>query len=258
MYKPYRVYKRPDTKSWEFSLTTVCEYLEYDPFLKVKPATEQLKERGILTPAEVSALIKAPIGDPRGCLVMLLGALCGMRRGEIRGLQWEGIDDGMIKICHNWQNEEGLKVPKCGSTREVPKPDSVGTLLDLLYQQAGFPNKGFVLESKQGVPVSNNFIRRTFAFELEGIGIPGAWHGKNAAPAGYINQQKKRNLTCHGLCHTFVTLGRLAGITDLEIQALAGHKDASMMAHYSHASQVLHFVVVREKLERAIGNVAGV
>jgi len=61
--------------------------------------------------------------------------------------------------------------------------------------------------------------------------------------------QVARNLTLHGLRHTFVTLGRLSGIPDLVIQALAGHKSSAMMEHYSHASQVIDFDEARKKLE---------
>jgi hypothetical protein len=43
----------------------------------------------------------------------------------------------------------------------------------------------------------------------------------------------------------------LAGITDLEIQALAGHKDAAMMNYYSHAKQVLDFSVLKDKMEKS-------
>jgi integrase len=68
-----------------------------------------------------------------------------------------------------------------------------------------------------------------------------------------VNEQKRRNLTFHGLRHTFITLGRLAGITDLEIQALAGHRSGAMMENYSHAAQVLDFAAAREKLEKAVG-----
>jgi integrase len=75
---------------------------------------------------------------------------------------------------------------------------------------------------------------------------------EKAPPADYVNEQKQRNLTFHGLRHTFITLGRLAGISDMEIQALAGHKSGAMMERYSHASQVLDYEAAREKLEKAI------
>jgi integrase len=101
--------------------------------------------------------------------------------------------------------------------------------------------------------------------ELAAIGISGTWKGEGAAPAGYVNEQEQRNITMHSLRHTFITLGRLAGISDIEIQALAGHipgamnytpagyQPGAMMERYSHAAQVLDFAAAREKLEKAVG-----
>jgi integrase len=184
-----------------------------------------------------------------------------MRRGEVRGLQWGDIGNGLIQIHHNWVDGEGLKAPKCkgGKAREnsrtVPLPDAVSAVLDIVKQTAfnTAPNT-FVFESlkKNGEPLSNNFFRSGFETELEKIGIPGAWRGKGTAPERYVNKQQFRNLTFHGLRHTFITLGRLAGITDLEIQTLAGHKSGAMMERYSHASQVIDFDTARKKIEKTI------
>ncbi|MDR0524681.1 MAG: site-specific integrase, partial [Spirochaetaceae bacterium] len=209
--------------------------LDFDPFRRIKPAQESPKEKGILVADEVSRLIRAPIQSPARRLAVLLGALCGMRRGEGRGLQWDEIRDGYINICQNWQDMEGVKNPKWGSSRTVPIPSSVSAALAEVRK--GSAGTGFVLESpkKAGVPVSTNFFRYALREELAAIGIS-------------AEEQKRRNITFHSLRHTFITLGRLAGISDLEIQALAGHKSAEMMAHYSHAGQVLDFTAAREKL----------
>jgi integrase len=104
----------------------------------------------------------------------------------------------------------------------------------------------------EGKPLCRGFFEKAYKRELESIGVPGKWKGAEVAPEGYVNEQEKRNLTFHGLRHTFVTHGRLAGISDLEIQALAGHKSSAMTAHYSHAKQVIDFNQTREKLEAAI------
>jgi integrase len=90
-------------------------------------------------------------------------------------------------------------------------------------------------------PLSAKYFQRALAGELCAIGIPG-------------DEQKRRNLTFHGLRHTYITLGRLAGISDMEIQALAGHRSGAMMERYSHASQVLDFAAARGKLERAVAD----
>jgi integrase len=100
----------------------------------------------------------------------------------------------------------------------------------------------FVIQSlrRRGEPVSAKYFDHAVKGELATIGIP-------------LAEQKARNLTFHGLRHTFVTLGRLAGLTDAEIQALAGHADGRMMENYSHADQVIDFAAMREKLERKTG-----
>ena len=214
------------------------EDLDWDPFKKIKDAPENPKEKGVLTVDEVSRVVNTPIKNPASRLSFLLGVFCGMRRGEARGLQWEDIKDGVIRLCHNWHDLEGIKAPKWGSGRIVPVPALVQEALSMVR---GAGATGFVLESPDfaGRPVSNNFFRYALRKELAAAGIP-------------AEEQRRRNITFHSLRHTFVTLGRLAGISDFEIQALAGHKDAAMMNRYSHAEQVLDLAAAKEKLERAL------
>ena len=50
--------------------------------------------------------------------------------------------------------------------------------------------------------------------------------------------------------HTFVTLARMAGVPDITVQALAGHKSAEMMNRYSHAAQVIDFEETWKRLEK--------
>ncbi|MDR1618462.1 MAG: tyrosine-type recombinase/integrase [Treponema sp.] len=243
------------------------EELDHNPFENIGKAPDVRKEKGILTPAEVSRLIHAPVTDPHGRLAVLLGLLCGLRMGEVRGLLWGDIGNGVIIVKHNYIDEDGLKAPKCGSTGTVPIPESVRTAIEEVRRISQNPAPdALVMESLEcpGQPFSKTHFEKALARELEAIGIPGKWRplphpGKKLTaeemkpPEGYVNEQRRRNLTFHGLRHTFITLGRLAGISDLEIQALARHKSAAMMERYSHASQVLDFTAAREKLEKATG-----
>jgi integrase len=219
------------------------EELDRDPFRNIKEAPESTREKGILSPAEVSRIIAAPSPDPRSRLAVLLGLLCGLRRGEVRGLRWRDIASRIITVCNNYQEREGLKAPKCGSNRRVPVPGSVQAALDTVYSLFGSPGPeeyvmaGLITPDK---PLSTKYFQRALAGELRIIGIPD-------------DEQKRRNLTFHGLRHTYITLGRLAGITDMEIQALAGHKSAGMMERYSHPAQILDYAAALEKLEKAVG-----
>jgi len=235
------------------------EKIPSDPFLNIKDAAHVGKEKGVLTPAEVSALIQSEVKNQRWRLAILLGCLCGLRRGEIRGLQWGDIGDGIITVRHNWVDGEGLKPPKCGSERVVPFTGSVKKMIDLVYNTSRNTSpQTFIFEQidKPGIPVAEKFFRHSLDRELSLIGIPGEWARwkKEKQPEGYENKQKQRNITFHSLRHTYITLSRLAGITDVEIQALAGHKDGRMMNNYTHAGQVLDFTVAREKLEKAFNS----
>ena len=218
------------------------EELPKDPFRNIKNATESHREKGILSPVEVSRLIQSPVSDPHNRLAVLLGIFCGLRRGEVRGLQWGDIKNGMINIRHNYLENEGLKMPKCGNIRMVPVLQSVQSVLDIIRDLSGNPEPNdFVLHNpiKPDKPFSTKYFQRALANELRAIGIQ-------------EDEQKQRNLTFNGLRHTYVTLGWLAGITDLEIQALAGHKSGAMMERYSPVRQVLDYTTAREKLEKAI------
>jgi integrase len=87
--------------------------------------------------------------------------------------------------------------------------------------------------------MGESFFRNAIKRELESINIT-------------YSEQKERNISFHSLRHSFITLGRLDGISDLEIQAIAGHSTRRMMEHYSHAEKVIDFNAMRNKLDRAV------
>jgi integrase len=237
------------------------EELDKSPFSKIKPLPENPKEKGVLTFAERAKLLNAASTEPLSRLAVLLGLLCGMRRGEVRGLKWGDIDDGLINLTHNFVNVDGLKKPKRGKERIVPYLDIVEKAFEEVRKIATHPApETYVFESleRPGTPMGETFFRNALRRELEGIGIS---NGKKATSnlrlAGtpsVPSEQKKRNLTFHSLRHTFITLSRLEGVlSDLEIQAVAGHSTRRMMEHYSHAEKVIDFKAFREKQDKAVG-----
>ena len=210
-----------------------------DPFRKLGEVSETEKEKGVLTFEERNKLTELPVTDYRTRLVMLLGSYCGLRRGEMRGLQWGDIADGIITVRHNFLNKEGLKQPKCNSTRKVPITAAVQEILNTARKNSfNTSPESYILESPltPGKPLCNNFFRDGVTKELEKIGIT-------------LTKQRERFLTCHSLRHTFITLAQLSGISDVEIRALAGHKSEKVMKKYSHVPQVIDFDKARKKLE---------
>ena len=223
------------------------EDIPSDPFHKLGEVTEIEKEKGVLTFDERELLTTLPITNYKARLAMLLGSYCALRRGEIRGLQWGDIANGIITVQHNYQDKGGLKLPKYKSIRKVTITSAIQDILDYVYKKAIVKKDGveihpspdsyiFVSPKNAKKPVSTNFFRNAVKNELINLGIT-------------VAQQKERFLSPHSLRHTFVTLAQLAGIPDVIIRALAGHKSEQSQRKYSHVPQVINFADVRKRLE---------
>jgi len=211
-----------------------------DPFAGIPRAAHKEKSRGILTPAEIRKLVETPVTDPRSRLAVFLSLYCSMRMGEVRGLQWGDISDGVIHICHNWQEGEGLKPCKCGSEGYVPMPRVVADLVNQVHKIAPLTGPGnFVMSEKPYHPISKETLAKALRGELKTIGIDEP-------------QRKERNIVFHSLRHSFVTACRIAGLTDFETMTLSRHKDVKMLQRYSHGDQALDVRGIGEKLEKSL------
>jgi integrase len=137
--------------------------LEQDPFRNIREAPDMRKEKGVLRPVEVAALIHAPVTDHRGGLLL----------GEVWGLRWGDIGDGVIAVKHNYIDEDGLKAPKCGSTGTVPIPEAAIEEVRRISQNPA-PDI-LVMESLDcpGKPFSKTHLEKALTKELAAIGIPG-------------------------------------------------------------------------------------
>ncbi len=73
-----------------------------DPLRNASKQDETSTPRGVLTLAEVGAIVNLEGEAPRIKAAVLLGALCGLRLGEVRGLQWEDVDfeKRLINVIH--------------------------------------------------------------------------------------------------------------------------------------------------------------
>jgi integrase len=208
-------------------------------FKSVNQLVEEKIEKGILTKDEVIKIINNDIYDTIDRLAILFGLLCGMRLGEVRGMQYGDIKENAIQICHNWQDMEGMKEPVCNSERSVPLPKEINNLIKSIYKNSNPNSLIFPNRDDPTIPRSNGYFRLALARELEYIGID-------------KEEQSKRNITFQSLRHTFVTLGRMAGITDIEIMALAGHKSKISMDRLSHAEKIMDILDANVKIDEFI------
>ncbi len=218
-----------------------------DPLASIERLAERPRERGILSVAEIQKIIALKDESPRVQAGVLLGALCGLRLGECRGLMPGDIDReaGMLTIRHNAIGHEikGPKGSRPGSlrARQVPIPYPV---LDALNRCASVAPSGasFVLwnDADHTRPIHGGTLQAGFKRILAKVGID-----KTAA--------KSRNIVYHGLRHTFVSLQRSNGLPDFIIARMSGHRDVAMLENYSRgADNIVDFGKAREAIERAV------
>lgn len=224
----YRINRALDVIRIPLRYAIIREEINSDPFLRVKPAFENLREKGALTQAEEAALISIQYKDVYKRLCVLLGLSCGMRLGEVRGVCWEDVDfdAGLLHIRHNWQNLEGMKIPKYGSIRDVPLFPHIAKAIKAVGEKSEKSEGLIFLGKGRDVPFSVGYFRKTLIAALENIGIP-------------KEEQVRRNLSFHSLRHSFVSLGKLKGLNDSQMQALSGQKDINTMYKYNHPDQVV-------------------
>lgn len=216
------------------------------------PSVERLKEnpkaRGVLSADEITRAL-AVNEDPRVIAAIALGAFCGLRAGEIRGLQWDAIDEeeSILHVHRNYVSDlEGVKGCKQGSERMVPLPGPALGALRLVraFASAKVKTEGAAFaiynERTPSKPIPVATLERGFRRVLEEIGI-------NA------EERKKRNLVFHGLRHAYVSFCRASGLPDYIVQRLSGHRSSAMLENYSHADRrIVDFTAARESIERAL------
>ncbi|OHE64146.1 MAG: hypothetical protein A2001_11125 [Treponema sp. GWC1_61_84] len=215
-----------------------------DPLQYLDPAdAEPTKDRGTLSLSEINKVIDLPEQSPRLKAAILLGALCGLRMGECRGLQWADVDfdNNRVNIKNNWVcDSEGLKAPKYGSVRTVPLPAEVRAVLEILRELP--PASPFVLANERhpGKAVSVTLFVDGFPKILERIGIS-------------ESERKERNLVYHGLRHAFISHCRAGGVPGYVVQAMAGHSSLEMTDDYSHGDEtIIDFEKYRLQMETAL------
>ena len=215
-----------------------------DPIAIVKKVPETPKERGILGPREIEAIIRAPEADPRIRAAVFLAALAGLRRGELRGLRWGDIDRlGALFISDIMRSIlKRTKRLETGSARTVPLHEAAAKALDEVRKVAPFTEAEdyiFFSIQRRGLPLTGRAFLDGFRRMLNAIGIN-------------EEERRRRNLNLHALRHSFITLARSLGMPDVSVMALSGHKSPEMLTRYSHGAQVLDFQAAREALEKAV------
>jgi integrase len=211
-------------------------------FIKDNPVTIKKKSEII---GSGDAYNKAEIEELYKCLPQLelnwrlyysVAVSCGLRRGELQGLQWEDIDlqKGILHVRHSLAHKKGggfiLKGTKTeGSVREVTISPSLIPLLKR-YREQRFREKDLLQDEWQG----GNYF---FVFANE-FGLP---HYKSYPRTKWIRFLKRNHLRYirpHDLRHTSATFLLSNGIDLKTVSSRLGHSSTRITADiYAHRTK---------------------
>jgi len=197
---------------------------------------ERPKERiAIPTRPEVEELLRSLVNRaPKEHMLCLwnrrvavgLALFCGMRRGEICGLDWGHInfDAGTITIRQSYSLQNGLKAPKTyAGIRDIQAPNVVLQLIRGLWEYRGKPSTGAVI-------VANAPTKRRMPPAM----LWSLWQ-RTAKRAGLADDEGKMKYHFHALRHTAVSLLIAEGLSPVHIRAFIGHANVSTtMNVYAH------------------------
>lgn len=127
------------------------QLLPRNPCDAVKPPRVERQQMSVLDAAATAELLEAARPHPV-FIAILLGVLCGMRRGEICALQWRSVDldTGQLGVSASVEQTSGgcrTKETKSGRARTLALPQMVVTELrrHRIEQASGYSVSGYGL-----------------------------------------------------------------------------------------------------------------
>jgi len=152
---------------------------------------------------------------------VVLGLYYGMRIGEVLGLRWQDIDNGVLLVRGQTLATQQYKArTKGGREREIPVVPQVDAVFRAQrVQQAAdelaarrYERTGFVFTGPSGRALSRSYIRLMLTERLTAAGLERA--------------------TFHSLRHMTATLLRRCGIDEDVRRAILGHESAEVHRGY--------------------------
>jgi integrase len=171
----------------------------------------------VASAAEAAGLLAALPDEDRALWATAFYA--GLRRGELRGLRWDDVDEAVtiIHVRHGWDDVEGEIAPKSKKgTRKVPV--AAALRLQLLEHKARTGRRGsdLVYGRTASEPFTPTHVRARAL---------GAWAA--TAVGAFLRRERLpvelEPIGLHECRHTFVSLGFDAGLTLERIGDYVGH-----------------------------------
>lgn len=221
-----------------FKRAQVLEYIPGNPCDAVDAPSRERKEVKVIDEGEVQRMKIALLGHPdlRFAAAVSLTLDTGMRRGEVCALRWQDVDleEGVVHVRHalaeakasDTYNGETIdvKTPKSSrSNRDVTIPEGTAAMLAQYKQLQGYRLLYNDIEQGEETPV--------FCSDLGELYRP----SKLTSDFSRFTQQKRFDVTFHGLRHTHASLLLKQGVPIQYVSMRLGHESIEITYKtYSH------------------------
>lgn len=221
-----------------------------NPFEKVKKRKLQTNVRRELSMKELKDVLEKADGELQ--TLLYLGTFTGLRLGDCCTLKWGEVDLVRMQI---------KRIPNKLQHRDNAKPVVVGIPSALHYKLSETPSskrKGYVISAFAGMYIYRNNkgrpskqpditkqIQKHFKdacgiqIHKEGTGyikVPDPT-GKHAYLWEHTGKRAVVEVGFHSLRHTYVSIQAQQGTPQAVVQAIVGHGNPAMTAHYTHIGE---------------------
>ena len=185
-----------------------------------------------LTTAERAA---RAVQDELDGAIILVAALCGLRRSELLGLRWRAVlfEQRAIVVRRGFTDVGGDRLPKGQRVHSVPMAPQVHDVLLRLRPPDVDPDAR-VFPGETGGAMDGSALYRRYKLAQRAAGV--------------------RELRFHDLRHTFGTQAIAGGASVHDVQKWMGHRHLATTMRYVHYQPQLE---AAELLGRRFGGVAG-
>lgn len=209
-----------------------------NPAASVRKLGMTKREKGIPKEAEIAALLALRGLDHRLRVAVMLGAVCGLRLGEIQALKLENIEGDTLRVIHSWSKFDGIKETKTGRDRIVPLPLIVAEEMRSLAKENIHGETGFLMYGvRPDAPLDNRALERKYDEALTRLTLRDNYAAATSEEKiKAIQSWKARNVTFHSLRH-FANSQLRGAVPDETLRKLTGHTTEEMTNHYDHTTE---------------------
>lgn len=213
-----------DTLKVSLNQALKWQLISSNPCLAVTPPKKEKKEMQVLNKNQLEILLDFLRESEFQTLylVVMLAVTCGLRRGEILGLEWSHIDfeNKIITVKNNYtkvDNKDMLTIPKTDkSIRKI-------AMLDLAIQEL---SKWQTQQKKNKLLLGEDYVSNNFVC---------TWEDGRPVRPDYVTQQFSRvikrlelpSIRFHDLRHTHATMLLLQNVSPKVVSKRLGHSNIS-------------------------------